>query len=386
MSIKSFTNKNKYGFSSENFKVEYSSPYIQGWDENAYCKSEADILYYYYNINIFKHDEEKDRWKKHLFISVYDFPAISLLKKMLNAFIHDEIDIKTYQKVEGMHGYTFYSYMTERLNLGDDFYRIEHSFCIDEEGKKGKDFYSLSIGKTSHCGSKEMESVDFLYLSKDDLKTVYEAVEGFINYSIEHQNKLIVKRNKASLKSWFTDDNKIYQMIPGTKNIDSIFCVGEKLEEIIVLVGDINSKDFASSYFKDCVIQEVYKDRIIINSGYKGDCRNHSSEMVTTPETIYLNTILYIFDDLSDSERLHYSEEEIQKDFLSILSPRDKKEFITRDVDFLFDKYSEAIINRVWMCRDEHNLPERVKSSEYHENVYESVKVIIKAIKEELKA
>ena len=52
------------------------------------------------------------------------------------------------------------------------------------------------------------------------------------------------------------------------------------------------------------------------------------------------------------------------------------------NIDFLYNKWKEAILNRTWMCRKEHNLPKRVEDKGHHENVYASIRVIIKNIKD----
>ena len=165
--------------------------------------------------------------------------------------------------------------------------------------------------------------------------------------------------------------------------MEAVYCVGDKIEEAIVLVGDINSQDFHATVFNGFVIDEVTKDYIVISTGFEEPRRSRDRREITSEEKIYLNTLLALYDEVSE-EKLNYGEEEIKKDFINILSENEKKEFIEKDIDFLCEKYEDVILNRTWMCRTEHNLPQRLEDRGYHENVYESIKVIIENIKKEL--
>ena len=52
-------------------------------------------------------------------------------------------------------------------------------------------------------------------------------------------------------------------------------------------------------------------------------------------------------------------------------------------MDYLFEKWDSALIDRTWMCRNEHNLPNRVKNKGHHENVHASTRFIIEELKKE---
>lgn len=384
MSIKSYTKKNKAGFYSDAFKVEFSDSYIQGWDEDAYCKNQNDILYYYYFLNVFRKDESSEKWKKFFNVYIHDFPAILNFKELLEYFINDKIEVDRYQK-DVVENRTYYSYCTDRhSSFAEDFYTISHSFCIDEENERCQDFYDIDVGGWNPPYYGSVMNVRFTSLDKEDLKTIYNTIVSFINISIKKHNELIVKRNKTSLNSWLVTEGKLYQTKKDSMEImEAVYCVGDKIEEAIVLVGDINSQDFHATVFNDFVIDEVTKDYIVISTGFEASRRSRDTREINSEEKIYLNTLLAIYDEVSE-EKLNYGEEEIKEDFINILSENEKKEFIEKDIDFLCEKYEDVILNRTWMCRSEHNLPQRVKDLGNHENVYESIKIIIENIKKEL--
>ncbi len=378
MKIERFVNNEKYGFQSDKIKVEFSNPHIQPSDENAFCKSERSILYYYYTLTVYI--KEKKRWQHFFTAHTHDFPEILTFKEILKQFL-DGIELENYQKNKIDEG-IWYSYYLDITGWADDKYGVYHSF-LDLKDEIRQNNYKVSIAKplANFIGFNNI-SVELENLDKEDLLQIYRTVSDFIDYSIHITNEEIIERNKADLLSWKSEGGKLYKMMPDGKSIESIYVVGDKIDNAILLHGDINTEDFWSYEICNFTIDAITEDAIVLSSGFEYDDR-HGRRDIESSEQIKLNCLLNLYDDMP-KERLCFNEEQIKEDFKGILSDKEKVEFIESSADFLFDKWKSAIIDRTWMCRDEHNLPKRVESDDRHDNVYASIRVIIDKLKDEL--
>lgn len=382
--IETFAKNGIYGFRSENFKIEFVEPRIQGFDDYAYLKDEDGIMYYYYGVDGYIMGSKKN-WKKVFAAGAYDFPGILGFKSMLEAFYLDKIGMGKYQKDsnEDCPDRVWYTYSLDSGTFVEDFYSITHEIIIDD-GEEVKNSYSLTIGKALDYAGSEINGITFRHLNAEDIEKIYECVCEFVEYSLKIHNDDNIEHFKKVFSSWVAVDGKLYEMEEDMKSISTIYTVGSIMDDAVVLVGDINSKDYYSKKFNNFVIEKIEDDGIIINQGYE-EARNGDIRRLEAPEKIKFSELIYLFEDMP-KERLTYNEEEIQKDFISLMSDFEKNEFVGEDVEFLFEKYKSAIMDRTWMCRDEHNLPKRVKETGYHENVYASIRVIIENIKNELSA
>ena len=372
MIIKRYEKEDKFSFYSDNVKVEFSNPSIQAHDDYGYCRDEKWILYYYYTVTVWV--KEKKYWKKLFTLYPYDFPEILSFKNILKYFI-DGVKLEEYQKIYHKNG-TWYNYNLDTGNLVEDMYSVQHSF-FDSQGEKKQENYTITVGKPFDYYASNSISVGINYLSKQDLIEIYNCVSDFVEYSICKTNELIIERNRESLASWKYENGKLYEMDKDGVSVKSVFVSGDVIDDAIILQGDLNSKDFISYRITNFTIDEIKEDAIVLSSGCEdknGDYRKIESSM-----EIKLSCLLSLFEDMS-KERLNFNEDEILEDFKGILSDVEKKEFVDKSVDFLFEKWKSAMIDRTWMCRDEHNLPKRVKNTGNHENVYASVKVIIERL------
>ena len=381
--IETFAKDGIYGFRSENFKIEFVEPRIQGFDDYAYLKNEDGIMYYYYGVDGYIKDNKK--WKKVFAAGAYDFPGIHFFKGVLEAFHLDTIGLGKYQKDinEDRKDRIWYTYYVDNGVFVEDFYSIAHEVIIDDE-KKVSSKYSVTIGKALDYSGSNVNGITFRNLDDGDIEKIYECVCEFIDYSLKVHNERIIEMIRESLNSWVNVDGKLYEMEDAGKTLSTMYIAGSKIDDAVVLVGDINSKDFHSKSYHNFMIEKIEDDGIVISGGFEETQRGEYRHLTET-EKIKFSELIYLFEDMP-AERLAYNEEEIQKDFMSLLSDFERHEFIGEDVDFLFEKYKSAIMDRSWMCRTEHNLPNRVKDTGMHENVYASIRVIVENIKNKLSA
>ena len=377
--IKYERTENIFSFESENLKVEFSEPRIQAHDEYGACTKEEDILYYYYNVSV-QSKKDNGKWKILFTVNTYDFPEILTFKAMLEAMLN-EVKIEDYQRADCGEGHIWYTYYLDSCPLCEDYYSISNS--ILKEGKDvEKDSYTITVGKAMDYSCSEIQSVNFGNLTKTDVENIYECVKDFVQYSIDETHRINTERNKQGLNAFKIKDGKLYEMSKDGIEILAVYVPGDTIDEVKILKGDINSKEFKSISIHKFKIDALTEDAIVISSGYedlRGDYRR-----INETEEIKLNVLLDLFDDVPE-DKLKFGEEEIANDFISILSEQEKEEFKIKSENLLFQRWNQAILNRTWMCREEHNLPKRVENNGQHENVYASIKVIIENMKKILK-
>lgn len=378
--IKYERNENIFSFQSENLKVEFSEPRVQAHDEYGACKNEKDILYYYYNVSV-QSKKDNGKWKILFSVNTYDFPEILNFKVMLEAMLN-EVKIEDYQKADCGEGHIWYTYYLDSCPLCEDYYAISHSILKDEHNDIERDSYTVTVGKALDYSCSEVQSMNFGNLTRTDLNEIYECVKDFVQYSIDETHRINKERDLQGLNAFKIEDGKLYEMSQDKTEVLAVYVPGDEIDEIKVLKGDINSKDFKSTSICKFKIDKFTEDGIVLSSGYE-DLRREFRR-ITEREEIKLSVLIDLFDDVSE-DRLKFNEEEIANDFISILSDKEKEEFKTKSETLLFQKWNQAILNRTWMCRDEHNLPKRTENKGNHENVYASIREIIKLIKSKLK-
>lgn len=359
--------KNNFVWENNEVRVVFSDPGFQAHDEYGYVKSIKGILYNYYTLSIYK--ISKHGWKLVATKSTYDFPQIVDLILNLDPILFEDIKNipHTEQKTDN-NEITVYkaSYQSEEFYY-DDFYNISKT-CIETD-KDRIVRYGLYIGCSPKVqGSSHTEGVWIDNLSQMEVEEFYTCVKSFMEYAIENHNNAIIEMNRALLKYYKVRGNKLYKEDKG--KVEEVYCVGEHYD-FVCLKGSLDTKDFSSISYKNCEIEKITEDTI-----YIAESENRKAF------EIKLNTVLELFlFDISD-EKLFYNVDEIAEDWVSILNEDEKKEFKDSSLEELHEKWCEAIIDRTWMCRPEHNFPNIVEDKGEHENVYATVTEVIKRVKE----
>lgn len=327
--------RNKFRWESDYMILEFSNPSIQGFSDYIQLQNENEIMYYYYTVKIFKKivqwdDDDNEIVKLKLVADrwTHDFPTILQLKWILNYQLNDDSRIDG-QKHEYQSGNIRYSKVMSTEGFAcEDFYEITKS--VNSEGEDEE--YIVYCGTTFDLqGDLNSAGIRTPYIYRKDIEELLECVSSFIQYSLECHNK----ENRLWQHCYEIKNNKIYEYNSDNgkinKNkIESIYIIGDILDITTVV-------DNTENEFDKVVIFKIEGNNIILESG----------SIITS------NSIVYMSDEVADY-KLKYKEDEIAKDFLSILSSEEIEEFKNCNTDVLLEKYNMAIIGRTWMCRDEH--------------------------------
>lgn len=373
--FKSKNKKDKFIWYNNNFKIEFSTPRITTSNEYCYIKTEKEIKYFYYKLKIYKkvkkYKEEKtiEKWKLLINKDIYDFPAIFMFKNILNELLNTDPRQDGQKNIytSGDIRYVL-DYETQGF-IYEDFYKVSKD--VNSKGKD--DQYSVYIGISICETSKDTLGVKINYIKKEEILNLLDGLNTFIENAIEDYNEYVDKQNKIGIESFYITENKLYQYKIEYDNdiyldktqIDYIYTKGDEYNNIICLSNENKIKEY-----NKVKILEINQDNIVISDNIK----------------IPIDKLIYIFNNVSD-EKLKYNKDEILKDFLKILNEEEIKEFKNNDIEKLYHKYNNCIINRTWMYRDEHNLPMIInkETPDYNKkNVQEIVKSIIKDIQNQL--
>ena len=315
----------KFIWEGDSMILEYSNPSIQAFTSYTKIDSIKDIMYYYYDVKLYKKYEngESNEIKLVSEKRTYDFPCIDQLENMLNEVLNIELNNSTSQKIKYKNGNCEYVYITNTDGFGcDDYYRIEKRHYNDNI------FYNLYIG----CAIDDMIDMDSVGINITNIKEeeiieLQKCVKEFIKYSINEYNK----ETENSKKVYKIKDGNIYKY--DNNLLTDIIQVGD----IVDLYNVVNNKE---TYYYNAVIKEI-KDNNITIITYNGE------------EVINIENIPDMFKNVSDY-KLKYNEMEISQDFINLINEEIMNEFKTLDREYLFDKYSKLIIDLTWMCREEH--------------------------------
>lgn len=326
--------KNKFRWESHFMALEFSNPSIQGYYDYIVLDNPNQIMYYYYNVKIYrkfddwdKNDNEIVKWELVSERGTHDFPNILELKYILEHQLKDDTRIGG-QKHTFRSGETCYSktFSTDGFAC-DDFYEVT-KFISDYE--ESKDRYIVYCGTTfDYQGDLNSSGIRTPYVEEDDILCLKQCVEEFIKFSIDEHNREILLL-RESIKS---NNNKIYQYDVFNKsknNLEAIYVVGDNVD-IIKVVDNIETS------IDNVVITEINDNTLKLSDGSK----------IKISNIVYLNIN-------STDEMLKYKQTEIAEDFLNTLCKDEIEEFKYNPVSKLFKKYKEAIINRTSMCRTEH--------------------------------
>lgn len=327
--------KGKFRWESDFMVIEFSDPSIQGFSDYINLKREEEIMYYYYTVKIFKkiiewddNDNEVTKWKLVSKRSTSDFPTILELKWILDYQLKDNTIING-QKIEYNSGAIKYSKVMATEGFAcDDFYEITKS--VNSEGKD--DRYIVYCGTTFDTqGDLNSSGIRTPYVCKKDIEELFKCVTGFIQYSLDEHNKQVDKYNI----SFDIKDGKIYEYvvddnIVNKNKIESIFAIGDTVGIKTV----IDNKEYD---YDNITISEIKNKDIELSNG----------DIINGQYIVYMNNN-------PTDEMLRYKENNIAKEFANILSEQEIEEFKNCNIDELLEKYKMAIIDRTWMCREEH--------------------------------
>ena len=354
---------NKFRWESDFMALEFSNPSIQGFSDYTNLISEKEIMYYYYTVKIFKKITEDDdnnneitKWKLVNERSTYDFPCILQLKWMLDYQLKDNTIIDG-QKIEYQNENIRYSKTMATEGFAcDDFYEITKN--VDPKNKD--DRYVVYCGTTFDLqGNLNSCGIRTPYVDRKDIEELLKCVSEFIQYSLDKHNKgNDIYKNCFEVKNYkiyeyIIDNNKVYK-----NKIESIFTIGD----IVKITTVVDNKEY----------------------DYEGTITNIKNKEIELSDGNVINSkyIVYINNDPT-KEMLKYKEDNIAQEFINILSDEEKEEFKNYNIYKLLEKYKMAIINRTWMCRDEHEFNINYKGDRV-ETVTPIVENVIKMIKTSL--
>lgn len=355
-----------YTWKNRNIKVEFSNPRIQPHHES-FLKDEDDILYYYYDMRVSHYTwvNGEYEWKIIAEANAYDAPAVTYFRGLLEEALYylNKFD-ERWEVFEYESGDKAYSKTLETGGfINEDYYRIVKTMCPD----RCITTYSVFVG--AGIGGENFIGVNVGCLNERDMRALLECVEGFIRYSIDNENEKIRKSYRLSSGKFKHVNGRIYEYCTHGEEInfnrvEEIYSVGDKLDDVTIAVRE---EDFIrDSDYRHLTISAVTDEGITFDDG----------TYLLFGDITYMNAF-------PTDEMLCYGPEEIAADFFERLSEPEKEDFIRLSEEELFEKYSEAILGRTAMCRDEHNLPVLAENTDekYHANVYENIRRIIPMIK-----
>lgn len=375
---------------TSDIKIVFSEPDIQEHSSVVYVNDISEFMYYYYTMTVYRNTGKK--WKKEFSACTYDFPGILsaklIIEKLLESDYHDESwQFDKSEEWYGDYNTVWYkkSYGTEDI-MNEDYYRIERTIRITN-GEEFEDF-SLTVGSGTEDSENEcsdtLKSMTINFLKRKDIESFLNTIEEFIQMSIDDFNKkqekhLALERVAREVKNGkLYEYRNVYDNEPN--NIDDIYIPGDIIDFTIL---DKNDGKDVFTEFHNCVIKDVEKSNIgmagyiVVADGYKNNNHGYGIEKLDGKTIkIPLELITYIFDDRSGSEKLKYNKQQCKDDFMSIMSPEEKKEFAKMPLKKLTARWLYAVAGRTWMFREEHGFKDPEKT----------VKWVIKQIQKECRA
>ena len=349
-------------WTNDNIKVEFFDSHIQAFDGETILTDTSQIMYLYYNVAVYhrpdidaEDDFEEVEWKLLFEKYVHDFPALLHLIKMLDACLN---------KNENN--------LSSKDRFFEDFYELSH-YRVGNNTR-----YTLVIGGTPDVEYNGIsQSVALEYLTREEVASFSEFVNGFMSDAIERYNEEQTAFENFHRTNKTIRDNRLYVYENDFSEhayLDKALVVGDKVELVVFTPNPIGPGFIEEDIDGVVVIEEFDEEnQIIICDGY----------------SYLLSDIAYIFME-TPANKLHYSVAEIVPDFMGIMTEAEKEEFMRETVDCLFDKYKWMIISRTWMCRTEHEFERKhpelldINDTGNHERVFEVVKMVIREIKEAL--
>lgn len=176
-----------------NLIITYFNPSITAFDDNKELKSQKDIMYFYYNIEIY--------YKNKLLLEAYthDFPKVQNLHSVIDYLLSE--DDYVLEDARGGTYYTYYIKNKKQYYHGDHFER-EYSYHFDaiktrflKDDKHVSEYeYTLTIDNKQVLNKYKSENEKVttpvrIVLNKDELIRLKGIAESFMENAINHYNK-----------------------------------------------------------------------------------------------------------------------------------------------------------------------------------------------------
>lgn len=346
----------------DDVKIVYSEPRIQPWESVVHVNGRKDILYYYYEMDVYRKKEKE--WKKELSANIWDFPQILAIEDVYARLNENNFTDGTWQ-VDKNGKYTWYA---KSYTLGDfapeDFYKIEKNILVyDEEQHES---FCLTIGSGMEYGNRSdaIKSLVLSSLSREKMDTFINTVREFIQTSIVYHNTKQDERINAEREARKIKNGKMYEYKTAYSNdtitvdynvIDDIYAIGDKIH--LTLLEKYAGEPVFVDY-EDCQIVDIEESNIGMGGYLTVACgcktlshttKNMYGKIIKIP----VELIMYSTIDMDD-EKLSYNEEQCMEEFEKVMSQEERKEFAETPLNELCNKWSSAVAGRTWMFRNEH--------------------------------
>lgn len=381
--------KGKYIWQGPELKLVFSSMTFQAFDDCGYVNSTEDILYLYYTVEIYVHERGYDKngkvtrhWKLVTSKSTYDFPAITILQQILQHYVNDDIPeedcgvIHYYDDgeiLEDRIGYV-YSMDTDRW-FCEDYYQVER-LIIKEQDKEIRREYSLYAGTSIDFQGGSPSIGVKATISENGIQCLLTCVTEFLNDGIDAHNQAI--REFLSHETYSVDTaGRIVKTENG--KVTEIFVKNDVVDSVHIYCGDLNSDSFYSETYHHAKISDITENGITITGGYcQRDYDDYNEEDVENRKLfISCKNIFYIFSDITEKV-LALDEQGIANEFRTVLTGDELAEIKNSDVEGMYQKWYEVIVDRYIIFRDEH--PFRKIKKNAQKNAMEAVRTVIKIL------
>lgn len=356
-----FRKKDTFIWAGEYFRIEFSNPSIDLFeDAYAKCREPEEILYYTYTLRIFskKWCKTRYRWYKVAETSIYDFPCIQELLNLIKWYLGKQEPDESW-----CHYFIGKEYETYSITCNTESPQVEDYYEITKYTRplQNKEWFSLYVGCATNPQGTTGIFIDRLY--RGELIQLKRCIEHFIHFTMEAYNHDTEQRNLAACNSHKYVGGKLYNYsdsITPPNVITNIYAVGDVLNNIDIL--QYKKNYFYSEQYYDETIAQITEQELIMESGKR----------------FSINSILSL-SAWPSKEMLCYNQAQITADLMACLNDLEKDDFRKLTLDELYEKYGKAIDNRTRMHRDEHSFPQ------IHENRFENVRQIIYNVIDEIK-
>lgn len=347
----------------DDVRVVFSDPDIQAWESVVMVKDISGILYYYYTVTVYrkvakeKKEKIKLKWKKAFSVGAYDFPALLSVPDMVKEIVKNDFATSAWQKKTktDSHGCT-QTWLRKSCStvdiLAEDCYEMSRTVCL--MGNEGHiDSCTLYLGSGLEKDGSDMHTsytrgLNISCLGVEDMASFGDAAAAFIQMSMNLHNQKEQQRLDEAKHAFSCKDKKLYEV--RNSAVESVYQKGDKVD--LQILNNGASETLLYETFQDVTIMDVLADAIVVGGGTRQI--RHNTKALEEVVEIPLAALVYIWLDLTGSPKLHYNVDQCLADFLPLLSDEERQEFATKDESYLVQKWQNAVIDRTWMCRGEH--------------------------------
>lgn len=383
--------KGKYIWQSPELKLVFSDMTFQAHDDYGYVSSTEDFLYLYYTVEIYVLHRDYDKngkttrhWKLVTAKSTYDFPSITILQWILQQYVNNKIPeedcgvIHYYDDGEIREDRIGYVYSMDTDSwFCEDYYQVERLIIKEHDKEIGRE-YSLYAGSSIdfHGGSPSIGVK--ATISESGIQCLLTCVTEFLNDGIDDHNKAI--REFLSDETYSVDTaGRIVKTENG--KVTEMFLKNDIVSSIYVYCGDLNSDSFYSDTYHHVKISDITKNGITITGGYCERLSKDYNEEDVENRKLFVSckNIFHIFSDITE-QVLALDEQGIADEFRTVLTQEELAEMKNSDVEEMYQKWYEVIVDRYIIFRDEH--PFRKIKKDDRKNAMEAVRTVIKILGE----